>query len=92
MDFGLASGYSKIMGTRILWKARLALLLAATPWSVSPLFAADAVPLFNGRDVTGWRQPAGDWQSARKVALDPANPKKFLLEGGTGVLVNGPAG
>ena len=36
--------------------------------------------------------PTGDWQAAKAVTLDPANNKKFAIEAGEGVLVNGPKG
>jgi len=53
---------------------------------------AKAIGLFNGKDLTGWRQPAGEWRSAGAVSLDPADDKKFALEPGQGVLVNGAQG
>jgi hypothetical protein len=56
-------------------------------------FAADtALALFNGKDLSGWKTPAGDWQTAKAVSLAPANDKKFAIEPGEGVLVNGPKG
>src|SRR5437899_10521812 len=61
--------------------------------SGSTSFAADTVAaLFNGKDLSGWKTPAGDWQTAKAVSLDPANEKKFAIEPGEGVLVNGPKG
>ena len=53
---------------------------------------SDRVALVNGKDLAGWRQPAGEWQVARAVTLDAADNKKFAIEPGTGVLVNGPKG
>ena len=50
------------------------------------------VALFNGRDLSGWRQPTGEWRAARAAALDTADPKRFHIEPGTGVLVNGAQG
>jgi hypothetical protein len=62
------------------------------------LFAALAAgvqskePLFNGKDLRGWRAPTGDWQTAGSVALDSADAKKFIVTPGQGVLVNGAKG
>ena len=47
---------------------------------------------FNGRDMTGWRKPAGEWMAAAKVSPDSADPKKFAIQPGASVLVNGPNG
>src|SRR5262245_3904925 len=56
-------------------------------------FAADkTVSLFNGKDLSGWKKATGDWQAAKAVPLDAANNKKFAIEAGEGVLVNGPKG
>ncbi len=51
-----------------------------------------AVSLFNGRDLTAWRQPTGKWTAARKVSLSADDPAKFQIESGEGILVNGPGG
>ncbi len=48
--------------------------------------------LFNGKDLTGWRKPTGEWQVAKDVTLDPADNKKFVIKPGEGILVNGPKG
>ncbi|MDY0169766.1 MAG: DUF1080 domain-containing protein [Thermoguttaceae bacterium] len=48
--------------------------------------------LFNGRDLTGWRQPAGEWLAVEAVSLDPEDDRKFIHHAGQGVLVNGPTG
>ncbi|MBI5395797.1 MAG: DUF1080 domain-containing protein [Verrucomicrobia bacterium] len=53
---------------------------------------AEGIQLFNGKDLNGWRQPAGEWQAVAAVAPDAAEPKKFVITPGTGVLVNGPKG
>jgi len=50
------------------------------------------VKLFNGQDLTGWKMPAGAWQAAGSVPLDPQDMKKLVVEAGQGVLVNGPQG
>jgi hypothetical protein len=53
---------------------------------------AEEIQPFNGKDLSGWRQPAGAWQAASAVAPDTAEPKKFSITPGAGVLVNGPKG
>ncbi len=54
--------------------------------------ASPAVDLFNGKDLTGWRKPTDDWMAAKAVSLDPADPDKFLVAPGEGILVNGEKG
>lgn len=44
---------------------------------------------FDGKDLAGWRKPTGEWQTGRAVSLDPADAKKFVIQPGQGVLVNG---
>src|SRR5438128_308106 len=56
------------------------------------LAAERASVLFNGNDLTGWCKPTADWTVAQAVAVDPANPEKFLITPGKGVLVNGTNG
>jgi hypothetical protein len=54
-----------------------------------PAPAADkSQKLFNGKDLTGWRQPTGTWSVAKNVALDPADPKHFVIAPGEGIVVN----
>jgi hypothetical protein len=48
--------------------------------------------LFNGADLSGWRQPRGDWLVAEKVALKTGQPEAFNVTPGLGGLVNGIAG
>jgi hypothetical protein len=45
--------------------------------------------LFDGKNLSGWRQPLGEWQLARAVPLDPADNTKFAIQPGQGVMVNG---
>jgi len=52
--------------------------------------AGPVVSLFNGRDLTGWRQPTGAWRVVGGVKLDPANPEHFQVLPGQGVLLNHP--
>ncbi len=75
------------------------LLLAAVSGSLIhlstlPVSADDskAYSIFNGKDLTGWRKPSGDWMAASDVKLDPAEPKKFTIKAGEGVFVNGEKG
>jgi hypothetical protein len=63
----------------------LALLLGG------PAGQAASTAAFKGHDLNGWRK-TGDWQVVRAVKLDPAEPKRFQIEPGQGVYVNGPAG
>src|SRR5262245_51231864 len=54
-------------------------------------FAADgSQALFNATDLSGWRPPTGTWQVAAGVSIDSANPQIFIIQPGTGVLVNTP--
>jgi hypothetical protein len=69
--------------------AALCLLPSAFFVLPGPAAAAD---LFNGRDLTGWRKPAGAWAAAKSVALDTADPDKFVLTPGAGLLANGAQG
>ena len=70
-----------------------ALLIVTLLSAATQVFAADEPnSLFNGRDLSGWKKPTGDWQTAHSVSLDSANNKKFAIEPGPGVLVNGPKG
>lgn len=48
--------------------------------------------LIQGKHLAGWGKKTGDWQIAGAVALDPANPKKFVATPGEGVLLNGVKG
>jgi len=51
-----------------------------------------AKELFNGKDVTGWRKPTGEWMSAKDVAMDLSDPEKMIITPGEGLLVNGAQG
>ncbi len=54
--------------------------------------AIHAAELFNGKDMTGWRKPTGAWMAAKDVSIDPADPEKFVVTAGEGLLVNGAKG
>jgi len=67
------------------------LIVLASAWS----HAAERpgpIQLFNGKDLAGWRKPAGVWMAVKGVSLDAADAKKFALEKGEGVLLNGAKG
>src|SRR5579859_2273040 len=66
--------------------------LALVSLALSGLVVESAQSLFNGKDLSGWRQPTGNWTVVKAVALDPADPERLLLTPGKGVLVNGAAG
>ena len=75
--------------------------IAARLLSLSLVFAAASCTtpsrpvarvLFTSQDLSGWREPTGEWTVARAVPLDAADDKKFTLQPGTGVLVNGAKG
>src|SRR2546423_11071749 len=58
--------------------------------SAALAFAEDKpIEPFNGKDLTGWTYKGGDAGKARskwragKASLDPADPKKFVVENGT---------
>ena len=55
-------------------------------------FATQAGELFNGKDLTGWRKPIGEWTAAKDVAMDASDAEKFKLTVGEGILVNGAKG
>jgi hypothetical protein len=74
---------------RLLGAVAASLLLAGVTLGADQ--AAKQV-LFNGKDLSGWRQPTGEWMAVGNVRLDPADSKKFLLEPGTGALVTGAKG
>jgi len=79
---------TRISNRSIRWPLLIVVASAAVP-----LFAAQQkVVSFSGKDLVGWKKPVGEWQTAKSVSLDPANNKKFSIEPGEGVLVNGPKG
>jgi hypothetical protein len=65
----------------------LAVILFGLVQTSSPA-AGKKQALFNGKDLTGWRQPTGTWWAAKGVTLDPANAENFIIAPGKGVLVN----
>ncbi len=88
---GNALGFAKAV------LAALVLPLAAgcsdLTWSAAS--GPGAMELFDGRSLAGWKSRGGHpntWLVARAVSLDAADPKKFAITPGEGILVNGPDG
>lgn len=52
--------------------------------------AGEEKSLFSGKDLSGWKSPTGTWGNVLSVSSNPANPKTFLTQPGTGVLLNTP--
>jgi len=72
---------------------RDAVILFTLLISCVPAFAPDnASTVFSGKDFAGWAKPVADWQTARAVTLNPENDKKFTIQPGEGIMVNGPKG
>jgi hypothetical protein len=53
---------------------------------------AEDIPLFNGKDLSGWMEPTGAWSVVATVALDPAQPKGFTTQPGQGVMLSSATG
>lgn len=53
---------------------------------------AEEISLFNGTDLSAWKEPLGTWSVVAGVSLDPAKPKAFIAEPGSGVMLNTLAG
>ena len=47
---------------------------------------------FNGKDLSGWKPPTGNWMVAQAVSLDENNPRLFMITPGEGTFVNGATG
>lgn len=54
--------------------------------------AGQQVTILDGKDLSGWRDPTGEWQIVQSVSVAAADPRVFALEDGHGVLVNGKNG
>jgi hypothetical protein len=51
------------------------------------------IELFNGRDLEGWTaRGAHEWRVAAGVSVDPRNAAQFVIEPGSGIMVNGDTG
>jgi len=70
----------------------LLLLATALAFAATGRSAEKEIILFDGKDLSAWNKPTGDWQTAKLVSVDSADNKKFAIESGNGVLVNGPKG
>ena len=54
---------------------------------------SDWIELLNGTDLAGWTaRGAHGWRVAGGVRLREDDPKQFIIEAGTGILVNGDTG
>ena len=90
------------IGRRVLF-CLLAGWLVFGSTSASRLISAGEKPeqaqwsvLFNGENLDGWKSKSDDktggWMVAGRVPVDEANARKFSIQPGKGVLVNGDAG
>jgi hypothetical protein len=70
----------------------LAIVLGVTLDSASAQQSTPRQLLSDGKSLAGWRAPTSDWMVAKAVSLDSADPAKFVIETGEGVLVNGSKG
>jgi hypothetical protein len=68
------------------------ILLVVAEIALSAKDDSASIVLFNGKNTSGWRKPAGDWMAAKSVSLNETNNKMFSIQQGQGVLVNGPKG
>lgn len=79
--------------TMALSTARAILLAASvclTPAGV--LMAQTEAQDINFTNLEDWQKPWGEWKVAGRVRLDPDTPTQFVIQEGTGILVNGPEG
>jgi len=82
--------FPRIPVCRVLLLASFLIVSASAPVRGAGL--PDPVQLFNGKDLAGWRKPTGEWLAVKAVSLDAADVKKFAIEKGEGVLLNGAKG
>lgn len=83
----MKTNFSSSLRAGLLLTTLLLLNGCATPPDINR-----EVSLFNGRDLTGWRQPTGKWMPVQAVPLDTMDNRKFKVQSGSGVLVNGTNG
>lgn len=70
--------------------AQVLCLALSLGWGLSGLASGEeSKVLFNGTDLSHWRQPHGEWLVAKSVSLDPAKPEAFAVAPGQGIMVNG---
>jgi len=71
-------------------------LTAVAPTNAFDDYTSDWISLFNGKNLKQWTgrgdKGTGDWIAAGAVSLDQSDPKKFMIEPGKSVLVNGTPG
>ncbi len=68
-----------------------AILTLATLGSLS-FCRAEEISLFNGEDLSAWKEPLGSWSIVSSVALDSAKPNSFTVQPGKGVMLSSAAG
>ena len=56
------------------------------------LAVAEDFILFNGKDLSTWKEPLGNWSVVSSVALDEADPKGFTSKPGLGVMLSNVTG
>jgi hypothetical protein len=76
-------------GFRCSFAAVIVALVA--PW-ISRAEETAWTVLVDDKGLHGLKTPTGDWQPAAAVTLDPKDPRKFKIEPGAGIFVNGPKG
>ena len=69
-------------------KLPIALLILAS----LTLAHGEDVSLFNGKDLSAWSEPHGEWSVVSAIALDAVNPKAFTSQPGQGVMLSSAAG
>ena len=71
--------------------ASCSLLLVLTACVSDPTRTSDSISLFNGKDLSQWRNPAG-WEVAQSVLLKRDDAHLFDIKPGSGIFLNGPLG
>jgi hypothetical protein len=67
-------------------------LLVLAGFSIARSLSGAETFVWDGTSLKGWRQPVGEWLVTGAVKLDPAEPKRFSITSGHGVLLNGANG
>jgi hypothetical protein len=62
--------------------------LLAAVFALLSLAHAEDISLFNGKDLSAWKEPHGTWSVVGGVALDKNEPKNFTTQPGEGVFLN----
>ena len=67
--------------------------LLSTRLSLGPALAAEPTQTnLVGKDLSTWRDNAGEWMVVGQATMAPDDPQRIASKPGQGVLVNGPAG